>query len=786
MELWQTLGDLHPKLVHFPLVLLLAGLLFDLAGLTARSDRAHWTGKSLTIAGTVTLLFSFICGIYAEVWAGRAMIPHRQIELHELAANIASWGFVILCAWRLLMNTVRRRATVWSYVVIGFGWYALLVITAHLGGQLITDYGAAVTGARAVAAPTLHDLNTLATRQTDLNLRYSEMMHHVFGYLTFALSASLLAAALFPRHAGKLGWIAPALLLCGGVFLFFFADLDLYRLTDLRQWRDREVQLHKTIAVVLVTVGAIGLRKSHRRCVEPEATARPRTSLQAKLVAVMALIGGGMLFTHVHTVAPYANVAAGVYVAHVVMGLTALAIGASALLADAYPRGRAAFNVLFAVCMCVESILLITYNEGLPWYIGYGRYNRWGLHGGPVAPYGDVRAELCFDNATQTLDVHVLDRFKDEPVSVKQAELDLLIARGYEETAVTLREHDERSGTFSARAPFLKDVPAFSARMAIPIGQGRTRMGYFDPWVTPAITAVPPNEVARFVCPMHEGIRSESAGECKLCGMTLVPIDVAPRTALHDPEFDMELGGDGSSQTLSTTIRLTPKRGGEVLRDLLRVHERLLHLIIVSSDLTFFDHVHPTLASDGSLEMPYTFPRVGSYLLFADIAPKGARGQVFRMPLRVGDESLEAARAELTATPAGAKVLDVDPAMTVEMVPLPRKLIAGAHAQLLFRVSKNRQPVNDLEPYLGAMGHCVIISEDGQSYLHCHPEQLFTPSPDARGGPDVAFGTRFPRAGRYKVWGQFRRGDQILVADFVVDVNEAPLPRWLMSFLLDD
>ena len=26
----------------------------------------------------------------------------------------------------------------------------------------------------------------------------------------------------------------------------------------------------------------------------------------------MALIGGGMLFTHVHTVAPYANVAAGV------------------------------------------------------------------------------------------------------------------------------------------------------------------------------------------------------------------------------------------------------------------------------------------------------------------------------------------------------------------------------------------------------------------------------------------------------------------------------------------
>src|SRR3954453_6217562 len=101
MDFWQLLGDLHPKLVHFPLVLLPAGLLFDLTGLVARgrSDRAHWAGKALTIAGTVMLLLGFISGIYAEIWAGRAMVPHRQIELHELAANVASWGFVVLAAW---------------------------------------------------------------------------------------------------------------------------------------------------------------------------------------------------------------------------------------------------------------------------------------------------------------------------------------------------------------------------------------------------------------------------------------------------------------------------------------------------------------------------------------------------------------------------------------------------------------------------------------------------------------------------------------------------------------
>ena len=48
MDLWQLLGDLHPKLVHVPLILLLAGLLFDLTGVLARSERAHWAAKALT------------------------------------------------------------------------------------------------------------------------------------------------------------------------------------------------------------------------------------------------------------------------------------------------------------------------------------------------------------------------------------------------------------------------------------------------------------------------------------------------------------------------------------------------------------------------------------------------------------------------------------------------------------------------------------------------------------------------------------------------------------------
>src|SRR4051812_4638349 len=183
MDLWHFLGDLHPKLVHVPLILLLAGLVFDLAGLFGRSERAHWAAKALTCAGTIGLLFAFICGIYAEIWAGRAGVPHHAIEFHEIAANVASWGFVILCASRLFL-TPEKRGLMALYVLIGLTWYALLVLTAWLGGALVYEYGAAVTGARANTAVSLHDLNILAQRQTDENLMYSEMMHHIFGWMT--------------------------------------------------------------------------------------------------------------------------------------------------------------------------------------------------------------------------------------------------------------------------------------------------------------------------------------------------------------------------------------------------------------------------------------------------------------------------------------------------------------------------------------------------------------------------------------------------------------------------
>jgi hypothetical protein len=691
----------------------------------------------------------------------------------------------------LLTDGHRRALTV--YTVAGFCWYGLLVATGYFGGRLVFEYGAAVVGGRADDILTLHDLNVLATRQTDDNLRYSELMHHVAGWLTLALTGAIAASTLFPSRSDRLKWVGPLILLLGGVGLFFFADRDLYRLTDLRQLRDREVQLHKALAAILATLGAIGLYRLRR-----PRPGKQRLGTPSKVIAVMALIGGGLLFTHVHTVAPYANVAAGVYIAHVVMGLTALAIGAARLMQDAAPRLKRLCELLFVLLLGAESVLLVTYNEGLPWYIGYGRYQRWGAAAdgsrderAPIAPYGPLRAQLDFDPRSGRLVVAIKDRFSETAVPIPAQRIELRVSRGYEEIGVPL-DADGTRARFTGTAPFLRDAMAFSARAELPV-DGVMTMGYFDPWVTPAVRPIPPNRVARFQCPMHEGIISEARGACPLCGMALVPFRRIPSAALHDDDDDMRLEANAGGEVVAGTpveLRLVPLQRGSALGGLLVFHEHPLHLIVVSADLAFFDHVHPTPQADGSFTLEYPFPQPGRYLLYAEIMPAGERAQVFRLPVtvrgRLGDGALAANDPPLLPSPSLSKSVDGEPGLTAELRFQPRTPVAGLETHFLVRLRDNGLPVSDLEPYLGAMAHGVFVSADSTVFLHCHPVELTPPGPNTRGGPDLAFATQFPRPGRYKLWVQFKRRGRAGIVSYVVDVGSPVLPARVVRFLLDE
>jgi len=190
-------------------------------------------------------------------------------------------------------------------------------------------------------------------------------------------------------------------------------------------------------------------------------------------------------------------------------------------------------------------------------------------------------------------------------------------------------------------------------------------------------------------------------------------------------------------------------------------HEKPMHLIVVREDLGVFSHEHPEVAADGSFRLRYAFPQAGEYTLFVDVAPRGAGGQVMPLRLKVGGKKGErfAIGAEKLTGEAASGSVRVSFAET--------QFAAGKTLRMTSKIrdAKSGVPVNDLQPYLGALGHLILVHEDGETFVHSHPDEL-----DPKAGKDghLAFLARFPKPGRYRAWVQMQRAGVVETAAFTV------------------
>ena len=179
-------------------------------------------------------------------------------------------------------------------------------------------------------------------------------------------------------------------------------------------------------------------------------------------------------------------------------------------------------------------------------------------------------------------------------------------------------------------------------------------------------------------------------------------------------------------------------------------HEKRLHLIVVRRDATGFQHVHPTLAADGTWSTTVALTP-GAWRVFADFKPTAGEAMTLGADLLVGgDFAPEPPRPDTrTATVDGYTVtLDGD-------------LVAGGDTVLTPRVSQGGRDVTaELEPYLGALGHLVALRRSDLAYLHVHPEGL-------------DFHTSVPTAGAYELFLDFQHRGVVRTAHFTLSARPA-------------
>jgi len=213
---------------------------------------------------------------------------------------------------------------------------------------------------------------------------------------------------------------------------------------------------------------------------------------------------------------------------------------------------------------------------------------------------------------------------------------------------------------------------------------------------------------------------------------------------------------------------------GNTVRDFKISHEKMLHLIVVRKDLDQFQHVHPEFDENSATftVSDLMFPTPGDYRIFADFVPESAMMGPDGLPLSVTiSEDVKIAGSHTpvalgepakTATTEGyiiARNADREPSAT------------GMN-MLSFTISKDGKTITDLQPYLGALGHAVVLKEGTLEYIHAHAVQESTAAQNGT----IDFHVEFPFGGNYKVFLQFQHAGKVITADFVVPVRGEAAP----------
>jgi hypothetical protein len=191
---------------------------------------------------------------------------------------------------------------------------------------------------------------------------------------------------------------------------------------------------------------------------------------------------------------------------------------------------------------------------------------------------------------------------------------------------------------------------------------------------------------------------------------------------------------------------------------------KLMHFYLVRLDLTGFQHVHPTMAADGTWTAPIKAAGPGTYRAYTQFITKGADGKPVALVLSKQVSSPGTAADQ--PLPAASGTASVDGyTVTVDS----SKLMAGMGMPLKVSIAKDGKPVTDLEPYLDTYAHLTAFHAGDLAMAHLHPEGGTAMT--ANGGPDLEFEATLPKAGQWRMFLQFQTGGVLHTAAVTLDVG---------------
>lgn len=277
-------------------------------------------------------------------------------------------------------------------------------------------------------------------------------------------------------------------------------------------------------------------------------------------------------------------------------------------------------------------------------------------------------------------------------------------------------------------------------------------------------------------------------------GLSTIKIKNSDRNQVTEltscPEANKQHPGHCISSNVST-LRLDPQTSSKYqfaildsdnqpIKNFDTVHEKKMHVIVVRKDLTDFQHIHPTFDQQTGIWTldSLLLPNNGPYRIFADFTPSDAKpdSKGAKSPVTIYEDVLVGDQSKYQAQKIG-DTTDSKAFGDYEVLLQTKPMVVAAGVtttmEYLFLDTKKTgdQAITDLEPYLGSIGHAIVLSEK-LDFIHAHA--MDDPKLNQRGIVDFMFTPA--KEGKYKVFAQFKRQGQVFTTDFVLPVYKDLAP----------
>lgn len=143
--------NLHPLVIHFPIVLLITAAAVDL--IDAVFERPDWLGTvatSLYVTGAAAAVAAYLTGLQAASTVFVPGMAHPIVDDHRNWALVTAWYFagvalVRVAAWRV--GVPRARSHRLWLLAAGVVGVLLVQQTADRGARLVYEHGVGVIAA---------------------------------------------------------------------------------------------------------------------------------------------------------------------------------------------------------------------------------------------------------------------------------------------------------------------------------------------------------------------------------------------------------------------------------------------------------------------------------------------------------------------------------------------------------------------------------------------------------------------------------------------------------------